>query len=57
MSRKHFVTLAGALAESRPSIDSQGYGQWLLTCDSICNACAEHNYAFDRDKFMQACRA
>lgn len=63
MSKKHFIALADALRESRPShthdVDELGHGpqtpqytQWLRDCERIAAVCAASNPAFKRQIWL-----
>ena len=54
MSRKHFVSLAQALAHQKPSDPAQ-YSQWVETCKAIASTCAQYNPAFSPTRFLDAC--
>lgn len=61
MTRKHFKTIAAALADLRPnnptgwvSIGS-ALALWSDCVYRMANLCADSNPRFDRDKFLAAC--
>lgn len=58
MTRKHFVDLANALKWARPDVEetSPEYLLWEHICREIASVCVRHNGAFNRSRFMAACR-
>lgn len=60
MSRKHFKSLAAALALSRPMAhpgtveEHQRVEDWRTTVRNVADACSLHNDNFDRSRFLDA---
>lgn len=57
MSKKHFIQLARALAQSKPASDSPMYPQWLADVDAVADVCQQNNGLFNRSRFLAACKA
>ncbi len=59
MTRKHFIAIANAVKDSRPtgddSIDSMMNEQVDLTANLLAIEFAQFNDNFDRDRFLVAC--
>jgi hypothetical protein len=56
MSKKDYILLAAALAESEPQ-EEAARATWLATCTNIANALGRQRAQFDRNRFMKACGA
>lgn len=56
MTRKHFRLLAGELAAERPAVtwDANKKIQWVMCVRAVARACKVSNFAFDREKFIDA---
>lgn len=62
MTKKHFIALAAALAQERPTPmggDEEAFweeavGTWARTRNAIADVCARFNPNFDRDRFVAA---
>ena len=64
MTRKDYVLIAAAMLKSKPDdfdcnvLPGIAYEtQWLFDCDTLANALAEDNDAFDKVMFLSACGA
>jgi hypothetical protein len=59
MSRKHFVSLARALADRCPDEQLQiiQYPQWLRDVEAVCEVCNSFNVNFDSRRFIEACKS
>ena len=55
MTRKDYVLIAAALLTQRPGRESYTMSQWLCDVQVICNALAQDNPRFDRERFLKAC--
>ena len=55
MSRKHFNSIAQALANIRPIGASSLRVDWLRSVKAIADQCQSLNSRFDRSKFIIAC--
>ena len=63
MTRRDYVLIAAAMLKSKP--DDFEYNvirwpyetQWLFDCDTLANALASDNDAFDKVMFLSACGA
>lgn len=54
MTRKHFTSLAQALASTMPDPQSPDWVRWHLVAIAIAGACREHNPHFDASRFHDA---
>ena len=55
MTRKHFVALAIALAETRPPVEADAARmQWSSTRQALVRAIEAFNPRFERDRFYRA---
>ena len=50
MTKRHFIALAKRIAEIG------NYPARCLAADAVAKACAEFNPAFDRTRFLEACK-
>jgi hypothetical protein len=58
MSKKHFETIAAALANSKPffgSPSNRRYEQWQRDVLAMADVCSEFNNNFNRSRFLSAC--
>ena len=61
MTRKHFVMLAAALAQSKPPRGRDPLGTLLADtqhardCTAVADVLAQDNPRFDRARFLKAC--
>ena len=57
MSRKHFISLARAMAYARPNQKKKArFEQWEKDVQAIASVCSEANDRFDQPKFVAACK-
>jgi hypothetical protein len=63
MTRKDYILIAEALKSVDPQPTTPGddrvcrrtYQGWSCACIAVCNALANDNPRFDRDRFLKAC--
>jgi hypothetical protein len=56
MTKKHFQALAWELAACRPEEEGEALDAWERACAAVCAVAKEVNRAFDRERFLDACR-
>jgi hypothetical protein len=54
MTRKHYVALAGALADALPA-GAERFDGWCRAVNAIADVLAGDNPRFDRERFVVAC--
>lgn len=57
MTKKHFILLAKALADTRPDkAEYQERVQWLKDVEAVMNVCDCSNEQFNNSMFVRACK-